>query len=176
MHNILKSIVILKSDTNLNKPKVILIVYGSGGHKEQMRRLLTLMKEQADFEIVSISDTPDNFNSLKHFRCPEPRGKFSIYKAPFQLINNAIVTAFQSLKVVTKFKVTGVVSTGPGMAILPALIFKLLGKKVIFIESWSRFYTSSLTGKVMYYIADTFYVQNKELLELYPKATFSGRL
>ncbi|TWX63301.1 hypothetical protein ESZ39_17055 [Colwellia sp. C1TZA3] len=68
------------------------------------------------------------------------------------------------------------VSTGTGMVIIPALILRLINKKVIHIEDWSRFDSGSYTGKVMYYIADKFYVQNKSLLQKYPKAIYSGRL
>jgi beta-1,4-N-acetylglucosaminyltransferase len=162
--------------TFLEKKPVTLIIYGSGGHKEQMKRLLALMKTHAEFDFVSISDTKDNFNSLKHFECNEPRDKFSKWKAPFQLLKNAFTTSKQCIQITRNYKVTGLVSTGPGMVILPALIFKLLGKKVIFLESWSRFYSRSLTGKVMYRIADTFFVQNEDLLALYPNAIYSGRL
>lgn len=160
----------------MKEKPITLIIYGSGGHKEQMKRLLALMQSHTDFDFVSISDTDDHFNSLKHFRCPEPRGKFSIWKAPFQLANNSLTTSIQCLSILKNFQVKGLVSTGPGMVVLPAIIFKLLGKKVIFLESWSRFYTPSLTGKIMYRIADTFYIQNETLQSTYPKAIFSGRL
>ena len=160
----------------MNKKSVILIVYGSGGHKEQMKRLLSLMQEHADFDYVSISDTKDNFNSLLHSQCNEPRDKFSKWRAPFQLLSNALTTSVQTIKIVCSFKAQGLISTGPGMVILPAIIFKILGKKVIFLESWSRFYSRSLTGKIMYRLADTFYIQNKDLLNLYPNAIYAGRL
>jgi len=160
----------------LKDKSITLIIYGRGGHKEQMKRLLSMMKSHADFDFISISDTEDNFDSLKHFRCSEPRGKFSVWKAPFQLANNAITTLVQCISILKKFKAQGLISTGPGMVVLPALIFKLLGKKVVFLESWSRFYTPSLTGRIMYYVADTFYIQNETLQSIYPKAIFAGRL
>ena len=62
------------------------------------------------------------------------------------------------------------------MAVVPSIIFRLLGKKVVYIESWSRFYTASATGIFMYRIANQFYVQNEPMLKRYPKAIYSGRL
>ncbi|HAO9336376.1 TPA: polysaccharide biosynthesis protein, partial [Escherichia coli] len=50
------------------------------------------------------------------------------------------------------------------------------GTKVIYIETWSRFTTYSLSGRIMYRLSNKFYIQNKSLLELYPKAIYSGRL
>ena len=47
-------------------------------------------------------------------------------------------------------------------------------KKVIYIESFARITTPSLTGKILYHFADLFIVQWKELLKVYPKAKYFG--
>ena len=54
------------------------------------------------------------------------------------------------------------------------LLCKLLGKKLVFIESYAKVNTPTLTGKLLYPFADRFYVQWEELLEFYPKAIFTG--
>nr|WP_225349401.1 hypothetical protein [Limosilactobacillus reuteri] len=51
---------------------------------------------------------------------------------------------------------------------------KLMKKKVIYIESFARITTPSLTGKILYHFADLFIVQWKELLKVYPKAKYFG--
>ncbi|MDD2698435.1 MAG: hypothetical protein PHF17_06500 [Arcobacteraceae bacterium] len=68
-----------------------------------------------------------------------------------------------------KYDVKAVVSTGPGIV---SLFFKIFGKKIVFVETWSRFETKSMTGK----IADKFYIQNKSLQKHYPKAIYGGLL
>lgn len=157
--------------------KVVLVIYGRGGHKEEMRRLiLNLKAKQPDFKFVSIADVADSFGAIKHYTCPEPRDKFNNLTAPFQLAYSSAKAVIQTLKLASQYKVSGIISTGPGMAVLPSILFRLMNKKVIFIEDWSRFYSGSLTGKAMYRIANVFYVQNKALLKHYPKAIFSGRL
>ncbi|XKF02147.1 hypothetical protein LG313_02730 [Pseudoalteromonas mariniglutinosa] len=157
------------------QPKLLLI-YGRGGHKEQMKRLIIKMQNQHAFEFVSMADVTDEFNATEHLQCPEPRDKFHLWKAPWQLAYISAVSFIQTLKLLKRHKITGIVSTGPGMAVIPSLLFRLLGKKVVYIESWSRFYSASATGLFMYKIANQFYVQNKSMLEKYPKATYSGRL
>jgi len=157
--------------------KVVLVIYGRGGHKEEMRRLISNLKaKKTDFKFVSIADIADSFGAEKHYICPEPRSKFNNLTAPFQLAYSSSKALMQTIKIISKYKVSGIISTGPGMAVLPSLLFRLMNKKVIFIEDWSRFYSGSLTGKTMYYIANVFYVQNRALLKHYPKAIFSGRL
>ena len=55
-------------------------------------------------------------------------------------------------------------------------IGKLLGKKIIFIESWSRIYKKSSSGKFAYLFANLFFVQWPEMKKQYPKAIYAGRL
>jgi len=47
---------------------------------------------------------------------------------------------------------------------------------VIFIESWARVYSKSDSGKLVYPIADLFFVQWKEMEKVYPHAIYAGRL
>ncbi|HBH9612460.1 polysaccharide biosynthesis protein, partial [Escherichia coli] len=82
----------------------------------------------------------------------------------------------QTYSILRKKNIKVIVTTGPGIAIAATLAAKLVGTKVIYIETWSRFTTYSLSGRIMYRLSNKFYIQNKSLLELYPKAIYSGRL
>ena len=157
--------------------KVILVIYGRGGHKEQMRRLLNELRlNSPNLKFVSIADIDDELGAVEHLKCPEPRDKFNLWSAPFKLIYSSTISLIQSLRLVVKYPISGIVSTGPGMSVIPSILFRLLGKQVIYIESWSRFYSASLTGRFMYFISNIFYVQNKSMLNIFPKAKYSGRL
>ncbi|MBU2870944.1 PssD/Cps14F family polysaccharide biosynthesis glycosyltransferase [Colwellia sp. E2M01] len=157
--------------------KVFLAIYSKGGHKDAMERLLFLLKQQKpDLKFVSIADLEDCFGALEHIVCPEPRDKFNVWRAPIQLCHTGYMTFLQTVYLLKHYKISGMVSTGTGMVIIPALILRLMNKNVIHIEDWSRFNSRSYTGKVMYYIANKFYVQNESLLKKYPRAIYSGRL
>lgn len=68
-----------------------------------------------------------------------------------------------------------VVSTGSEIAIPAFLVAKLLGIKTLFIETWSRITGPSGTGKLVYHMADAFFVQWPQLLNCYgPKAQYEG--
>ncbi len=157
--------------------KVILVIYGRGGHQEQMRRLLIqLRKASPDLKFVSIADVPDTLGALQHLECPEPRDKFARWSSPFRLCYAGIVSLVQCLRLSRQHKISGIVSTGPGMAVLPSIWFRLSGKHVVYIESWSRFFSGSLTGHVMYRVSNCFYVQNRSMNKVFPKAKYAGRL
>lgn len=162
------------------KEKKSIVLYGSGGHEAQMKRLLKLLcnEDLALDQFVAIVEDDANAIAgvLETSFVPALRDKFTPYKS----ISNSFHSVFQCIcafrQMCKKYDVRVLISTGPGVAIFPMLLGKILGKEIIYIETWSRFYHKSLAGKVMYRLANKFYVQNKELLILYPNAIYSGKL
>jgi UDP-N-acetylglucosamine:LPS N-acetylglucosamine transferase len=74
-----------------------------------------------------------------------------------------------TLKILLKEKPNIVISTGSEIAIPVFCIAKLLGIKVMFIESLCRVKEPSATGKLVYHLSDVFLVQWELLLEKYGK-------
>ncbi|MFA4907166.1 MAG: PssD/Cps14F family polysaccharide biosynthesis glycosyltransferase [archaeon] len=85
-----------------------------------------------------------------------------------------IVNAFQSLAVLLKENPDLVVSTGADVALATCWWAKLLGKKVIYIESFCRPFVPGVTGKMVEPIADLFIVQWREVQKHYPKSVYGG--
>ena len=67
-----------------------------------------------------------------------------------------------------------VVTTGALVSFPFCLFGKLMGKKVVYIETFARVNDRSLTGRLVYPLADLFLVQWEALLEFYPKAKYVG--
>lgn len=84
------------------------------------------------------------------------------------------VNAFRSLRIFLAERPDVIVCTGVLATVPLCLVCKLFGKKLIFIESYAKVKTPTLTGKLLYPFADRFYVQWQELLEFYPKARYVG--
>jgi len=161
--------------TEKQHKKIIVLVAGEGGHFEQSKRLYFKMREKMLGDVIVLTDTINKKISpeILHYELGDLRGKDgfnlhgfirhikNIYRIVMPIISNNDVS---------------LISTGPGIAIFPALLVKLTGGKVVHIETWSRFSSKSGAGRIMYLIADRFYIQNKELSEVYPKAIFAGRL
>ncbi len=157
-----------------SKPKVIVTVYGEGGHAEEAERLVrALQASSPTTQFASLSDVklvPDW--SVLHLDILDFRHKMTgklNFKAPLQ--------AFKAVRQLRQHaQVVGCLSTGPGTAIFPVIILRLCGVKVVHVETSCRFYQRSLTGSAMRFLANRFIVQNKELLKIYPKAEYGGRL
>ena len=57
-----------------------------------------------------------------------------------------------------------------------SILFQLMGKKLIYIEVFDRIDKSTLTGRLVYPIADKFIVQWDEMKKVYPKAINLGSI
>jgi beta-1,4-N-acetylglucosaminyltransferase len=70
--------------------------------------------------------------------------------------------------------VAAVVSTGAGVAVPFAIVGRLLGVNVVYVESMARITSPSLTGRLVYPFADTFIVQWPGLQRFFKRARCYG--
>ncbi len=86
-----------------------------------------------------------------------------------------LINLLQALWIVVKERPRVVITTGAGVVVPLCYIAKLLGVKIIYIESLARIDTKSMSGILIYPIADLFFVQWRELLPKYgDKARYGG--
>jgi UDP-N-acetylglucosamine:LPS N-acetylglucosamine transferase len=95
---------------------------------------------------------------------------------PHKSLLKFLINSVQSLVIVLKVRPSVVINTGGGISIACSLFAKLLGARLIFIESGARVRSPSRTGKFLYRFSDLFIVQWKSLLSFYPDAIYGGTL
>lgn len=69
------------------------------------------------------------------------------------------VNLYEAVNLIWKLKPNIILSTGSAPAVTFGLVAKVFSIKVIYIESFSRVTKSSLTGRIMQFIADEYFVQ-----------------
>lgn len=162
-----------------------LIIYGGGGHQQEMERLLNygvfIGSDHVDLVVFTDSCSPlnDTIARDKPERTivfPEFRDKHSYLKTFFKLPWIIIKLVYFSFLVHFKYNIKGVISTGPGLAIIPLIIFKSFKIKTVVFESWAMFCRPSYTAKILYHFAGLFIVQHRSMLKVFPKAKYWGRL
>jgi UDP-N-acetylglucosamine:LPS N-acetylglucosamine transferase len=67
-----------------------------------------------------------------------------------------------------------ILSTGAGLAVPFFAVGKLLGIRLVYVESVTRIETVSLSGKLVYRLADRFFVQWPQAAERRRRATYAG--
>jgi beta-1,4-N-acetylglucosaminyltransferase len=158
------------------RKKAIICNFGTGGHTEQMKRLLSHIEIG---DLIPIAQSPtktvdkrfSEYSKIYKVR-PDYATVIGILAIPFCVIANVI----QTVKLFIRYDIRMLISTGSGVAIVPSVVAKLFGAEVLFFESWSRFTVPSTSGKIMYRIADVFFVQNEEIRKFYKKALYMGQL
>lgn len=148
----------------------ICLAASSGGHLEQILYLSKLGLEKEVF-LVTEKTKYDLCTSIEkvYYVNQVNRKEKGVYK---YLLQNARI----SRKILKEEKPDVIITTGV-LAIIPlCLIGKLKGIKLIYIESFAKRNSGTLTGKLLYKFADLFIVQWEEMLNVYPKAVYAGSI
>jgi len=86
------------------------------------------------------------------------------------------VNLWEAWRILRKEKPNLILSTGAGPVVPFSLVGKLLRIPSFFIEISTQVTKPSLTGRIMYYLADRFFYQWKPLKQYFPKGTYGGLL
>lgn len=148
--------------------KKICFIASSGGHFEQIMMLSPLMDKYDAFIVTEQTNYLIKVGYKKIYFLKQINRQEKLFV--FKIIFNSI----ESLKIFIKEKPDVVISTGALATIPMCLTAKLFRKKLIFIESFAKINSPTITGKLLYKFADQFYVQWGEMLKIYPKAIFKG--
>lgn len=180
-----------------SKSASILIVVGSGGHTREILTLTSALGKQYSPRYYIIAET-DKMSKDKVCRAEQSRSgdlhisdDFELFFIPrsrevkqsyISSVLSTIHAMLYSLPLVFRLQPDIILCNGPGTCIplcIAGLFLKLLSIKnsyIVYVESFCRVKTMSLSGKLLYRFADAFFVQWPDLLLDYPKAKYIGRL
>ena len=82
----------------------------------------------------------------------------------------------RAIKILRKERPDLIISAGAAPAVPFFFIGKMMGAKLIYIETFDRINKASLSGKLCYKISDLFIVQWEQMKEVFPKAVYYGSL
>ena len=148
----------------MNMPKLCLAA-SAGGHLTELRQLQDFYQKYPHFFVSDRrGDALDLSRREKVFFVSRT------HRNPLRLL----WAFFQSTRIYFKEKPDVVVTTGADTAFPISVIAKLLGKKLVFIESFARITEPSLSAKLLHPLADLFFVQWPENKRSFPKAIYAG--
>ena len=154
------------------KKKKVLFISSTGGHLNELMQLKPMF-EDYNYHIIT-EKTKSNISLKEKF---PKRLNFLVYGTkdkklvyPFKFIYNILKSLILYIKIRPKY----IVTTGTHTAVPICYIGKLFRTKIIFIETFANSKTKTLSGKMIYPIANLFIVQWESMLKLYPKAVYGG--
>lgn len=148
----------------------ICFIASSGGHLQEISWLFGLCGEYDAFLVTERSDFQKKYHVDRTYYFDK------IDRREKHFLPHFIRLIFRSAKLMRREKPDIILSTGALVAVPMLYIGKLMGKRIIFMESMARVTDRSLSGRLVYPIADLFLVQWESMLPLYPRAVYASRL
>lgn len=152
--------------------KSVIFISSTGGHLNELLQLRPMF-DTYDYHLIT-EKTKSNLYLKEEFKGKVDYlvygTKHHILSYPFKLFYNCILSFIYYLKYSPDY----IITTGTHTAGPMCCIGKILGSKVIYIETFANMVTKTSTGKLIYPISDKFIVQWDSMKELYPKADVGG--
>ena len=163
-----------KAYVQKNKQKKVMFVASAGGHFSELICLKPMFDKYDSYFLTeknqSMLQYKEQFKE-KIFYLP-----YGTKEEPFKYMFIFPFNIAKSFYYFCKVKPDYIITTGAHTAVGICYIAKLFRKKVVYIETYANIKTRSLTGRLIYPIADLFLVQWEEMLKLYPKSIYKGWL
>ena len=154
----------------MKKKKNVMFISSVGGHLTQMLELKSIF---ADYNYILITEKTDiTINMSKDYKMD-----YLLYGSRQYLVKYLFIficNFFKTIYLFFKYNPKVIVTTGTHTAVVMCYLGWLFRRKVVFIESFAKRTSKTLSGKLVYPIATVFVVQWKSMLKLYPKAKYFG--
>jgi UDP-N-acetylglucosamine:LPS N-acetylglucosamine transferase len=152
------------------KKKKILFAASSGGHLEQILCLRELSQYYNSILVTEKTSYGMKTWQDKVYTIPQiNRREFLVL---FKLLTISIMTVY----ILIKEKPEVVITTGALSVVPLCLLTRLFRKKLIYIESFAKVESLTLSGSLAYRFANLFIVQWDELKKLYPNTIYGGSI
>ena len=152
--------------------KKVLFISSTGGHLSELLQLKALFKKY-DYYIIT-EKTKTTIHMKETYK---DKISYLVYGTKHHLLSYIFIFPYNCIKsfiLFLKVKPEYIITTGAHTAVPMCYIAKLFGRKVIYIETFANIETKTLSGRLVYPIADLFLVQWESMLKLYPKAKYVG--
>ena len=150
--------------------KRVMFISSVGGHLTQMLELKSIFN---DYDYVLVTEKTVVTISMKEKYKLEFL-KYGSRKYLFRYIFIELFNVIKSFYLFFKYRPKVIVTTGTHTAVFMCYIGWLFRRKIIYIESFAKRTSPTLSGRLVYPIATTFVVQWESMKEVYPKAVYWG--
>ncbi len=143
----------------------IAIVASCGGHLTEVRALRPVYEAYPHFYVINsqILLPQDMVGRTYFIRHSERDWLF-------------FINLWEAWRILRRESPSLIISTGAGPVVPFSLVGKLLKIPTIFIETFTRVTSPSLTGRIMYRLADRFFYQWVHLEKHFPRGIYGGPL
>ncbi len=146
----------------------VCLVGSSGGHLMHLYMLKPFWEDKERFWVTF--DKEDARSLLENEKM------ISCYYPSNRSLKGLLINTRLAWKVIRKERPDLIISTGAAVAVPFFYVGKLFGAKTIYLEVFDRIDHSTMSGKMVYPVADRFIVQWEEMKKIYHKAINLGSI
>ncbi len=154
------------------KQKKLLLISSIGGHLTQLLQLESMFKQYSYHLVTEKSDITEGLKD----KYPTSLLMYGARNYPLRYIFKFSYNTIKSLGIFLRYRPDIIITTGAHTAVPMCYIAKIFRKKIIFIESFAKSTSPTLSGRLVYPIADLFIVQWKSMEKFYPNAIYGGSI
>ncbi len=142
----------------------VCIVSSCGGHLTEVRMLRSAYEDFPHFYVINdhVEELPEDM-----------RGRTYVIRHA-ERDWRVLVNVYEAWHILRRERPAIMLSTGAGPAVPFALIARLLGIRVLFVETLTAVVRPSLTGRLVYPLAHRFFYQWPALRRWFPRARCVG--
>lgn len=157
------------SEQTTRSAPLVLLVASAGGHFMQLYMLEKVLWKHYPHLWVTFrkKDTESMLKDRQTFWAYWPTNRNAV---------NFLRNLRLAIRIIHTHRPTAVVSTGAGVGVPFLLLGWLYGIETIFIESFARKKTLSLSGRLVYPFVDHFFVQTDYLAQKFKRAVYLGSI
>jgi len=144
----------------------VCIVSSCGGHLTEVRRLRPAYEKYAYFYVLND----------KAILPPDMQGR-TYFIAHSERDRKFFLNLWEAFRILRRERPDVILSAGAGPAVPFAIVGRIFFRtRVVFVETIASIHTATLTGKIMYRLAQRFFYQWKSLAGFFPKGEYGGPL
>ena len=173
-----------KTRTSLNSgPIRLLLVLGSGGHTAELLSIVRSLDLERKFDATFVIGHEDELSEKKlkasgllYSKTLRVQRARRVGQAYASSVWTTMITLFQALLFCYQIRPQLLICNGPATCIPVCLAARLFGAETIFVESFCRTKSLSLSGKIACRICDHVIVQWPYMTSLQPELKYIGLL
>ena len=144
----------------------VLLVCSPGGHLQQMLALKPAWRDM-DHAWVTLQGADSGYLLAEE--------RVALGSGPTNRSLGALISNLGlAWRLLRRERPDAILSTGAGLSVPFFVVGKLLGIRLVYVESVTRIETISLSGKLVYRLADRFFVQWPQAAERRRRAIYAG--
>jgi beta-1,4-N-acetylglucosaminyltransferase len=147
------------------RQRKICLACSVGGHLQEMLQLRPIYEQYPHFYVLNDQiSLPRAMEGKTYFISHSERDLLFFWNI------------WEAIRIFWRERPTHLISTGAGLAVPLSLVARVCGIRVMYIETFCAIHRPTLTGRLLYRIADRFVYQWSYLKQYYPKAQNAGTI